>query len=100
MAIIEDDKDLQRTFKKKVEELYEESLNRYEAARYCYYVGEKKKAMDCLSEAFDYSFQNIDMLEHDPFWDGLREDADFKSLLAELKARRTELIRQLGLQAE
>ncbi len=34
------------------------------------------------------------------FWDGLREDDSFMSLLAELKARRAELLRQLGLQAE
>lgn len=98
-AMIEDDKDLQRTFKERIEESIGES-DQYLTASCCYYIGEKEKAIDCLSGAFDHSFRFLGWLEYDPFWDGLREEAGFKSLLAELKARRTELLRQLGLQAE
>lgn len=97
LAVIEKDEMHQQELKEWLN-ANEKELAAYDAAYYFLCVGEKEKAIKCLVDGAD--FMAIPYLEHDPFWDGLREDADFKSLLAELKARRTELLRQLGLQAE
>lgn len=64
-----------------------------------YYL-QKSLAADSLHPDALFDAAVYEVYVNGVFWDGLREDDSFMSLLAELKARRAELLRQLGLQAE
>lgn len=97
LAVIEKDEMHQQELKDWLN-ANEMELYAYDAAYYFLCMGEKEKAIKCLVDGAD--FMDIPYLEHDSFWDGLREEAGFKSLLAGLKASRAELLRQLGIPEE
>ena len=48
-------------------------------------IGENERILEYLNQAIEHRCTSIRTLKVDPFYDGIREDARFKELLARLK---------------